>query len=76
MDSLFCIKLIFNFCMDDGAVSGVYEDVVADGSGCDADFIHGVEGALRHSALRRLALGRCHGDYTRTDAEIWQGACY
>jgi hypothetical protein len=55
MDSLFCIKLIFNFCMDDGAVSGVYEDVVADGSGCDADFIHGVEGALRHSSLRRLA---------------------
>ena len=63
--------------MDDGAVGGVYEDVIADGAGCDADFIHGVESALRHSALRRLAipirlalgrtcwrlaLGRCHGD--------------
>ena len=54
--------------MDDGAVGGVYEDVIADGAGCDADFIHGVEGVLRHSALRRLAipirlaLVWCHGD--------------
>ena len=67
MDSLFCIKLIFNFCMDDGAVGGVYEDVIADGSGCDADFIHGVEGVLRHSALRRLAIP------IRLARGCWQG---